>query len=67
MRKLRKIRTHVSCITDKKCDAYRKASISVQPLNKPICDKADTHNVIISGSKAMKSDGFMLTRGIKNV
>lgn len=67
MRKIRKIRTHVSYITNEKCDAYRKASISVQPLNKPICDKSDTHNVIIRGSKAMKRDGFILMRGIKNV
>lgn len=64
---MKKIRNYVSCITDEQCESYRKASISVQPLNKPICNKLDTHDVIKMGSKAMKDDGFILTRGIKNV
>lgn len=67
MRKIGKIRTHKSCITTEQCDSFRKASVSVQPLNKPICDKADTHTVIINGSKEMKIEGFQLIRGIDNV
>ena len=64
---MRKIRNCVSCITSKQCEAFRKASISVQPLNRPICVKLDTHGVVKTGSKAMKDDGFVLIRGIKNV
>ncbi len=64
---MKKIRNCVSCITKEQCESFRKASISVQPVNKPICDKLDTYEVIKMGNKAMENDDFILSRGIKYV
>ena len=64
---MKKIRKYISCITKAQCEAYRVASISVQPLNKPICRELNTHQVVKVGSGAMRDDGFVLARGIKNV
>ena len=64
---MKKIRKCVSCIAYDKIGTFRNASISVQPVNKPICKKLDTHSVVKTGSQSMKNDGFVLTRGIKYV
>ena len=64
---MKKIRNYVSCITSKQCQEYRKASVSVQPLNKPICYRLSTDEVVANGGERMKMEGFVLTRGINNV
>ena len=48
---MKKIRNYVSCITSKQCQEYRKASVSVQPLNKPICYRLSTDEVVANGGE----------------
>ncbi len=64
---MKKIRTHRSCISNQQCDKYRNASQSVQPLNKPICNDLSVFGIISIGNEAMKKDGFVVSKGIKNV
>ena len=61
------MRKYKSSITIEKCLKFQKASRSIQPVNKPICLDLSTHEVVMAGSKLMKTNGFVLSKDINYV
>lgn len=64
---MKKIRNYRSCISKQQCERYRKSSLAIQPINRPICKDLSAYEVSSVGNERMIKDKFILSKGLTNV
>ena len=54
-------------ITIEKCQEFIDTLSKINPENQPICPAFPTVELIKSGGQSMRTDNFVISRGIKDV